>query len=146
MRDDDARAADLLHPQRDRDRAVVAPDLLPVVDLDFLGHLNQAVYHELLEEGRGALFERLGALDGGFFFVLARVELDHRQEIRRDHGPVTVTLRVEAVGRSSVTIAHELVRNDGEIAAEGRSVLVAWDRDGRRSRPLTDAERAQLGA
>ena len=62
-------------------------------DLDFLGHLNQAVYHELLEEGRGALFEQLGALDGGFFFVLARVELDHRQEIRRDHGPVTVAIR-----------------------------------------------------
>ena len=115
-------------------------------DLDFLGHLNQAVYHELLEEGRGALFERLGVMDTGFFFVLARVELDHRQEIRRDHGPVSLVQRVEAVGRSSVTISHEIVRNDGAVAAEGRSVLVAWDRDGRRSRPLTDAERAQLGA
>jgi acyl-CoA thioester hydrolase len=114
-------------------------------DLDFLGHLNQAVYHELLEEGRGALFEQLGALDGGFFFVLARVELDHRQEIRRDHGPVTVALRVEAVGRSSVTVAHEIVRADGAVAAEGRSVLVAWDRDARRSRPLTGAERSALG-
>ena len=113
-------------------------------DLDFLGHLNQAVYHELLEEGRGALFERLGALDGGFFFVLARVELDHRQEIRRDHSPVTVALRVEEVGRSSVVVAHEIVRNDGQIAAEGRSVLVAWDRDARRSRPLTGSERAAL--
>lgn len=114
-------------------------------DLDFLGHLNQAVYHELLEEGRGALFEQLGALDGGFFFVLARVELDHRQEIRRDHGPVTVALRVEAVGRSSVSVAHEIIRADGAVAAEGRSVLVAWDREARRSRPLTDAERSALG-
>ena len=114
-------------------------------DLDFLGHLNQAVYHELLEEGRGALFEQLGALDGGFFFVLARVELDHRQEIRRDHGPVTVALRVEAVGRSSVSVAHEIIRADGAVAAEGRSVLVAWDRDARRSRPLTGAERSALG-
>ena len=114
-------------------------------DLDFLGHLNQAVYHELLEEGRGALFEQLGALDGGFFFVLARVELDHRQEIRRDHGPVTVALRVESVGRSSVSVAHEIVRADGAVAAEGRSVLVAWDRDARRSRPLTGAERSALG-
>jgi acyl-CoA thioester hydrolase len=114
-------------------------------DLDFLGHLNQAVYHELLEEGRGALFEQLGALDGGFFFVLARVELDHRQEIRRDHGPVTVALRVEALGRSSVSVAHEIIRADGAVAAEGRSVLVAWDRDARRSRPLTDAERSALG-
>jgi acyl-CoA thioester hydrolase len=114
-------------------------------DLDFLGHLNQAVYHELLEEGRGALFERLGALDGGFFFVLARVELDHRQEIRRDHSPVTVALRVESVGRSSVAVAHDIVRNDGAVAAEGRSVLVAWDREARTSRALTDAERAALG-
>ena len=36
------------------------------------------------------------------------------------------------------------MRNDGEVAAEGRSVLVAWDREARRSRPLTDAEREQL--
>ena len=114
-------------------------------DLDFLGHLNQAVYHELLEEGRGALFEQLGALDGGFFFVLAHVELDHRQEIRRDHGPVTVALRVESVGRSSVSVAHEIIRADGAVAAVGRSVLVAWDRDARRSRPLTGTERSALG-
>jgi len=113
-------------------------------DLDFLGHLNQSVYHELLEEGRGALFEQLGALDGGFFFVLARVELDHRQEIRRDQSPVTVTMRIESVGRSSVAVAHEIVRADGLLAAEGRSVLVAWDRDARRSRPLTEGERAAL--
>ena len=83
-------------------------------DLDFLGHLNQAVYHELLEEGRGALFERLGVIETGFFFVLARVELDHRHEIRRDHSPVAIVLRVEAVGRSSVTVAtRSCARRDG---------------------------------
>jgi len=114
-------------------------------DLDFLGHLNQAVYHELLEEGRGALFQRLGVIETGFFFVLARVELDHLHEIRRDHSPVAIVLRVEAVGRSSVTLAHEIVLPDGTVAASGSSVLVAWDRDARRSRPLTDDERAKLG-
>jgi len=114
-------------------------------DLDLLGHVNQSVYHELLEEGRGALFERLGVMDEGFFFVLARVELDHRNEVRREHSPVTVALRVEAVGRSSVTVAHDLVLPDGTVAAAGRSVLVAWDRDARGARPLTGAERAALG-
>jgi acyl-CoA thioesterase FadM len=49
------------------------------------------------------------------------------------------------VGRASVTVAHALGRHDGEVAADGRSVLVAWDRDARRSRPLTDTERAALG-
>jgi acyl-CoA thioester hydrolase len=113
-------------------------------DLDFLGHLNQAVYHELLEEGRAALFKRLGMMRGGFFFVLARVELDHRHEVRRDHSPVAIVLRVESVGRSSVTVAHEIELPDGTVAAEGCSVLVAWDREARRSRPLTDEERTQL--
>jgi acyl-CoA thioester hydrolase len=128
----------------------VAPDDIRIEvelrwrDLDFLGHLNQAVYHELLEEGRGALFQRLGVIENGFFFVLARVELDHRHEVRRDHSPVTVVLRVEKVGRSSVTVAHDIVLPDGTVAATGSSVLVAWDRDARRSRPLTDDERAKL--
>lgn len=113
-------------------------------DLDFLGHMNQSVYHELLEEGRGALFDRLGLIDDGFFFVLARVELDHRHEILHSHSPATVALRVEAVGRSSVTVAHEIALPDGTVAAEGRSILVAWDRDARGARPLTEVERAKL--
>jgi acyl-CoA thioester hydrolase len=112
-------------------------------DLDMLGHLNQAVYHELLEEGRATLFERL-APAGGFAFVLARVELDYRHEVRRDHGHVEVVVRVAAVGRSSITVAHEVVLPDGAVAAEGRSVLVAWDAHERRSRPMGDDERAAL--
>jgi acyl-CoA thioester hydrolase len=112
-------------------------------DLDMLGHLNQSVYHELLEEGRAALFERLDALQA---FVLARVELDYRQEVRRDHGPVEVVVRVAAVGRSSVTVDHDVVRSDGAVAASGRSVLVAWDPAERRSRPLGDAERGRIEA
>jgi acyl-CoA thioester hydrolase len=113
-------------------------------DMDMLGHLNQAVYHELLEEGRGALF---ASLDGASFpFVLVRVELDYRQEVRKDHGSVEVITRVERVGAKSVTIAHEIVRADGVVAAEGKSVLVAWDPQARGSRELTDDERAALVA
>jgi acyl-CoA thioester hydrolase len=113
-------------------------------DLDFLGHLNQAVYHELLEEGRASFFERLGMMRRGFFFVLARVELDHRSEVRRDHGHVEVVLRPESVGRSSVTVHHAILLPDGTVAAEGRSVIVAWDREARRSRELTSEERRLL--
>ena len=53
-------------------------------DMDMLGHLNQSVYHELLEEARAALFAPLFE-QGGWSFVLVRVELDHRREVRRDH-------------------------------------------------------------
>ena len=110
-------------------------------DLDMLGHLNQSVYHEYLEEGRAALFQQLG-LD--MPFVLARVELDYRHEVRRDHGTVEIVTRPAKVGRTSITVENEIVLGDGTVAATGTAVLVAWDPRQRSSRVITDAERELL--
>lgn len=108
-------------------------------DMDALGHVNQAVYHELLEEARTAMLATLPSPRKGAF-VLARVELNYRREIPLSHRFVEVTLHVEAVGRASVTVAQQIYRADGELAADGQSVLVAWDVDRRGSRPLTEQE------
>jgi acyl-CoA thioester hydrolase len=112
-------------------------------DMDMLGHLNQAVYHELLEEARAALFMSLHGATG-FPFVLVRVELDYRHEVRHDHGTVELVVTVERVGSKSVTLAHDVLLPDGTVAASGRSVLVAWDPQARTSRELTEDERAAL--
>jgi acyl-CoA thioester hydrolase len=112
-------------------------------DMDELGHLNQSVYHELLEEGRMALIEPLLTEESSF--VLARVELDHRREVRRTDGCVDVVVRVLRLGRSSVEVEHDLRLPDGTVAATGRSILVAWHMRGRGARALTDAERRALG-
>ena len=111
-------------------------------DMDMLGHLNQSVYHELLEEGRAALFASLGG--ASFPFVLARVELDYTHEVRRDHGTIEVVARVGRVGSRSVTLGHDVLLPDRTVAATGTSVLVAWDLQTRASRELTEAERAAL--
>ena len=113
-------------------------------DLDLLGHVNQSVYHEILEEGRGALFTSLQ--ENSFPFVLVHVEIDYRNEVRRDHGHVEVVSRVGRVGSKSVTIEERIELPDGTIAAEGRSVLVAWDPAQRTSRKLSAGERESLGA
>ncbi len=113
-------------------------------DLDMLGHLNQAVYHEFLEEGRAAFVAQLGELGVRFAFVLARVELDYRAEVRRDHGHVDIVTRLARVGGSSLTVDNQVLLPDGTVAAEGRSVLVAWDPQARGSRKLTGDERAAL--
>lgn len=117
-------------------------------DMDMLGHLNQSVYHELLEEGRGALMtemvRRAGADRAHGAFVLAHVDLDYHQEVRRDHGEVVVVLRVDHVGASSIGLQHEIRLPDGGLAASGRTVLVGWDPENRGKRPLSDAERAAL--
>ena len=112
-------------------------------DLDLLGHVNQSVYHELLEEGRAALFA-LG--EDSFPFVLVHVEVDYRAEVRRDHEWVEVISRVGRVGSKSVTVEKRIERSDGVVATEGHSVLVAWDPAERVSRELSARERSALGA
>jgi acyl-CoA thioester hydrolase len=117
-------------------------------DIDMLGHLNQSVYHELLEEGRVALIAELmrrvgdDREHGGF--VLAHVDLDYHAEVRKDHGEVDVVLRLDRVGTSSVVLAHEIRLRDGTVAASGTTVLVAWDPATRAKRALTERERAAL--
>ena len=116
--------------------------------MDMLGHLNQSVYHELLEEGRAAIMteiiRRVGVDQAHGTFVLAHVDLDYHTEVRKDHGEVAIVVRVERVGTSSLTLRHEVQLPDGTIAASGKTVLVAWDAAARCKRILSDAERAAL--
>jgi acyl-CoA thioester hydrolase len=113
-----------------------------------LGHLNQSVYHEMLEEGRIALIVELMRRAGNEHehggFVLAHVDLDHYAEVRKDHGEVDIVMRLAHVGTSSIEIEHEVRLLDGTIAASGTTVLVAWDPAARAKRPLSEAERAAL--
>ena len=117
-------------------------------DMDMLGHLNQSVYHELLEEGRAAIMteiiRRVGVDQAHGTFVLAHVDLDYHTEVRKDHGEVAIVVRVERVGTSSLTLRHEVQLLDGTVAASGKTVLVAWDPTARGKRLLSDAERAAL--
>jgi acyl-CoA thioester hydrolase len=114
--------------------------------MDMLGHLNQSVYHELLEEGRIALIAdlmgRVGGERGGF--VIAHVDLDYHAEVRKDHGEVDVVVGVARVGTSSIELHHEIMLPDGRLAASGKSILVAWDLVARTKRSLSDGERAAL--
>lgn len=117
-------------------------------DMDMLGHLNQSVYHELLEEGRIALIADLMGrargerIEGGY--VLAHVDLDYHAEVRKDHEAVDIVVRVARVGTSSIELDHDVRLPDGRLAASGKSVLVAWDLVARTKRSLSEAERAAL--
>jgi acyl-CoA thioester hydrolase len=113
-------------------------------DMDALGHVNQAVYHELLEEVRAAYFRR--ALPDLPFtgYVLAHVELDYRREVCIEDRYLIGECRVASLGRSRVELENRLVLADGNVAVEGRAVLVAWDEKTRRSRELTENERRAL--
>ncbi len=117
-------------------------------DMDMLGHLNQSVYHELLEEARAALItelvRRVGADHRHGAYVLAHVDLDYHAEVRKDHEEVEVVVRVARVGTSSLQLDHEIRLPDGTLAASGKTILVAWDPVTRGKRSLSDAELAAL--
>lgn len=113
-----------------------------------LGHLNQSVYHELLEEGRAGLITELVRRVGGEHvhggYVLAHVDLDYHSEVRKDHGEVEILVRLAEVGTSSLRLEHEVRLPDGQLAASGTTVLVAWDPAVRGKRTLSEAERTAL--
>ena len=113
-------------------------------DMDALGHVNQAVYHELLEEVRAALFDEVLPDLPFTGYVLVHVELDYRHEVRISDRRLIGEGRIADLGRSRIEVANRLLLQDGTVAVEGRAVLVAWDEETRRSRPLTDDERAAL--
>lgn len=117
-------------------------------DMDMLGHLNQSVYHELLEEGRVALLaelvRRVGADHTHGGYVLAHVDLDYRTEVRKEHGEVDVVVRLSHVGTTSFRLDNEIRLLDGTVAASGSSVVVAWDPVARGKRVLSELERAAL--
>jgi acyl-CoA thioester hydrolase len=111
-------------------------------DADALGHVNHAVFLTYLEEGRDAFFIR--ALGSDPSYVVARIELDFRAEIRLTDKQVTVRLEVEGLGTTSLTTRETITLPSGETAAEARVIVVRWDTDQRQPAAFTGAERRQL--
>ncbi len=111
-------------------------------DVDAYLHVNNAVYATYLEECRDEWLERsLGDAGDLWDYVLARVAIDFRRELRLEDQTVVVSCRLERVGNSSLTLREEIRTREGELAAESEAVVVACDRERGRSRPLTEAER-----
>ena len=116
-------------------------------DIDAYGHVNNAVYLNYLEEARDAWVQKvLGPVADTWDFVLARVAIDFRSELKQDDGAVLVRCRLDSLGRSSVRTREEVLKLDGSISAEAASVIVPRDPRTGRSRPLADEERAALEA
>jgi acyl-CoA thioester hydrolase len=113
-------------------------------DTDALGHVNHAVYLTYLEEGRDAFYAR--ALGADPIYVVVRIEVDLRAEVRHADRRVTVRIAVERVGTTSLTTRETIVTPSQQVAAEARVVTVRWDAAGGTPIPFTDAERTRLAA
>ncbi len=112
-------------------------------DTDAMGHVNNAVFLTYLEEARlhfiASLLPQL--IEAGL--IMARSECDYVRPITVPAGPVTVTMWVDHVGRSSFTLAST-IEQAGQLVARARNVIVGYDYATGSSRPLTDVDRAAL--
>ena len=114
-------------------------------DVDAYQHVNNAVYATYLEECRDEwLASALGEDGDSWNFVLARVAIDFRHELRLEDDTIVVSCRLERIGNASLTLREEIRTQEGTLATESEAVLVARDRSSGRSRPLSDVERAAL--
>jgi acyl-CoA thioester hydrolase len=105
-------------------------------DCDAMGHVNNAVYSTYLEEAR------IGVLGNLSSFILARVEIDFRAELRMGE-EIEVRTRCSRIGTKSFDLEHVIAAGD-RVVAEAKSVLVAYDYDLGGSVPVTEELRRLL--
>ena len=141
-------------PEQDReslrslaDRAnfsVWSTDTLRLSDLDYQGHVNNAVHALLFTNGRFNFIQRHvrphGA--GDMPLALVRITIEYLREMHHQ-GDVECGTLIRRVGRSSITFGQTLF-NDGKCAAVAEAVMVLLAPKTRRPKPLPAAVVAQL--
>ena len=93
-----------------------------------MGHVNNAVYSTYLEQARIGI---LGDLEP---FILARVEIDFKAELRSG-GDVEVRSRCSRIGTKSFELEHQIWSGER---------LVGYDYEAGTSVPLTANQRRRL--
>jgi acyl-CoA thioester hydrolase len=124
--------------------------LLPVQwgDQDAFGHVNNTVYFRWFESSRvdflGECQTHVTMKGTGVGPILASINCVFRRQLRFPD-TVYVGSKITRVGRSSADIAHAVVsRVQGEIVAEGVSVVVIFDYEAQRATRIPEDLREQF--
>ena len=96
-------------------------------DLDPMRHVNNAVFLTYIEQARVAFFAAVGAASEleEMNLIVARVEIDFKAPVRLGQ-EVEISVRASRFGTKSFDFDYVL-RVDGEVVAEAKSVQVAYD-------------------
>ena len=111
------------------------------VDTDAGGRIHFTAAFRWAEAAETALMRRLGMLEGWGDYPRRHVEAEYLKVLVFEDTFET-RLRVDAVGKTSITYGWEIVRG-GEVCIRGNHTVVRVDRSGR-SEPVPDSLRAQL--
>jgi acyl-CoA thioester hydrolase len=117
-------------------------------DIDVFGHVNSTVYLRWFEAARAAYAFRIGlqiqTRESGIGVVMASVTCNYRRQLTYP-GEVVSASRVSRLSLSNMTMDYKVVdANTGLTAADGTSVLVAYDFPADRPVPVPDDVRAAI--
>ena len=114
-------------------------------DCDAMGHVNHPVYFTYFEQCRLTFWRELtGTPSPHTRVIIARAECDYRAPAHFGD-ELEIRMSVGDIGRSSFTLAYEIVQAAGEAqVAGGKTVMVSYDYQLGASVPLPDATRSLL--
>lgn len=130
-----------------KDGWYVVPYDVPFRDIDYFGHVNNAIYLTYFEIARTELWFSItdGSVPDDITFIVARAECDFRKPIHMEK--IEIGVRIDAMRTSSLDFVYEIRKNDGkEVAAIGKVVVVMFDWATRTKIPISDDVRRKVEA
>lgn len=99
-------------------------------DLDPLGHVNNVVYHDYLQEARVGI---IGGIDGvlgpGFSQIVVDQHVHHLAPLGYAREPIQIEVWMESMKRSSYVLGYRIHDETGTVVAEATSRLAVVDPD-----------------
>lgn len=113
-------------------------------DTDALGHVNNAVFVVLLEQGRSDLMNLAGLTNDAseYMLVIVRLELDFKASLTWP-GEVRIETEVAGLGTSSFRLRQRLLQN-GRLCGVALTVMVQVHRTLSQTVTLLDQQRRAL--
>ncbi len=105
-------------------------------DLDPYDHVSNATFLDYVMEARVRVYRALGMYARGVVGqVVVRQEINYLRPIRFSIEPLQTRTWFSHIGTSSFTMETQLI-DEGQLAADAKSVMVCFDKEVSSSRPI----------
>lgn len=111
-------------------------------DSDRLGHVNNTKVVEYMQEARIKFLQ--SSMSGRGAVAVRKMDVEFLRPLKDRSSPLEIEIAVLKVGTTSYTLRHTIRDRDGVVCAHGDAVLVGFDVETDKSRPLSDREREVL--
>ena len=107
---------------------VVVPVYRRFSDLDPLGHVNNVVYHDYLQEARVVQMNDIGSIvNTEFAQIVVKQEIRHIKPLSYSREPILIEVSLTSLTRATYSLAYRILDENGELVAEATSQLAVID-------------------